>query len=129
MEEIKKFKQYLDEAEQADKVSENIEETDTQSESRMTKQALREKIKAEILSTLREEEGDEEEAEVEDVEVDVKAPAKPSSEPGLTSEEMEIQNSLKRAYDTAVGIGDEKLANQIANSITFFTKTHVVPRD
>lgn len=132
MEEIKKFKQYLDEAEQADKVSENIEETDTQSESRMTKQALREKIKAEILSTLREEEGDEEEAEVEDVEdvdIDVKAPAETSSEPGLTSDEMEIQNSLKRAYDTAVSIGDEKLSNQIANSITFFTKTHVVPRD
>ena len=132
MEEIKKFKQYLDEAEQADKVSENIEETDTQSESRMTKQALREKIKAEILSTLREEEGDEEEAEVEDVEdvdIDVKAPAETSSEPGLTSDEMEIQNSLKRAYDTAVSIGDEKLSTQIANSITFFTKTHVVPRD
>jgi len=42
---------------------------------------------------------------------------------------MEIQNSLKRAYDTAISIGDEKLSNQIANTITFFTKTHIVPRD
>mgnify|MGYP003665405044 CR=1 FL=1 len=64
-----------------------------------------------------------------DVDIDVEAPAKTTSEPGLTSDEMEIQNSLKRAYDTAVSIGDEKLSNQIANSITFFTKTHVVPRD
>ena len=161
---------------------ENIEEMDTHSEDadvasnfkegKMTKQALKEKIKAEILSTLSEadddderdkntyfgadakdkikqrrekavdflekhkekyglKEDEDEDVDVEDVDVDidVEAPAETSSEPGLTSDEMEIQNSLKRAYDTAVSIGDEKLSNQIANSITFFTKTHVVPRD
>ena len=121
-------------------VTDNVEEVDTHSEDedvafkegKMTKQALKEKIKAEILSTLSEADEDEiEDVDVEDVDVDidVEAPAETSSEPGLTSDEMEIQNSLKRAYDTAVSIGDEKLSNQIANSITFFTKTHVVPRD
>ena len=146
MKEITAFRNYLNEGldKKADKVEENIEEMDTHSEDadvvsnfkegKMTKQALKEKIKAEILSTLSEADEDEVEdvdVDVEDVDVDidVEAPAETSSEPGLTSDEMEIQNSLKRAYDTAVSIGDEKLSNQIANSITFFTKTHVVPRD
>ena len=186
MKEITAFRNYLNEGldKKADKVEENIEEMDTHSEDadvssnfkegKMTKQALKEKIKAEILSTLSEADDDDErdkntyfgadaedkikqrrekavdflekhkekyglkedededvDVDVEDVDVDidVEAPAETSSEPGLTSDEMEIQNSLKRAYDTAVSIGDEKLSNQIANSITFFTKTHVVPRD
>ena len=143
MKEITAFRNYLNEGldKKDDKVEENIEEVDTHSEDadvasnfkegKMTKQALKEKIKAEILSTLKEADEDEIEDEIEDVDVDidVEAPAETSSEPGLTSDEMEIQNSLKRAYDTAVSIGDEKLSNQIANSITFFTKTHVVPRD
>ncbi len=144
MKEITTFRNYLNEGldKKADKVEENIEEMDTHSEDadvasnfkegKMTKQALKEKIKAEIISTLNEADEDEvEDVDVEDVDVDidVEAPVKTSTEPGLTSDEMEIQNSLKRAYDTAVSIGDEKLSNQIANSITFFTKTHVVPRD
>ena len=143
MKEITAFRNYLNEGldKKDDKVEENIEEVDTHSEDedvasnfkegKMTKQALKEKITAEILSTLKEADEDEIEDEIEDVDVDidVEAPAETSSEPGLTSDEMEIQNSLKRAYDTAVSIGDEKLSNQIANSITFFTKTHVVPRD
>mgnify|MGYP003656833825 CR=1 FL=1 len=143
MKEITAFRNYLNEGldKKDDKVEENIEEVDTHSEDedvasnfkegKMTKQALKEKIKAEILSTLKEADEDEIEDEIEDVDVDidVEAPAETTSEPGLTSDEMEIQNSLKRAYDTAVSIGDEKLSNQIANSITFFTKTHVVPRD
>ena len=111
-----------------------FEKAISHAKSKMTKKDLKEKIKAEILSTLSEADEDEVEdvdVDVEDVDVDidVEAPAETSSEPGLTSDEMEIQNSLKRAYDTAVSIGDEKLSNQIANSITFFTKTHVVPRD
>lgn len=98
--------------------------------SKMTKKDLKEKIKSEILSTLSEAEEDEIE-DVEDIkiDVDVEAPSESEAEPGLTKEEMEIQNSLKRAYDTAISIGDEKLSNQIANTITFFTKTHIVPRD
>jgi hypothetical protein len=81
-----------------------------------------------------------EEAEEEDVEVDIEdeieADAEPEMEPemdaapeaGLSQDEQEIQNSLKLAYDNAVAIGDDKLADQIGNSITFFTRTHVVER-
>jgi hypothetical protein len=47
---------------------------------------------------------------------------------GLTPEEETIQSSLKTAYDNAVAMGDQKLADQIGNSITFFTRTHVVER-
>jgi len=64
--------------------------------------------------------------DVEDeVSVDVEEPAEPA---GLSSDEQEIQDNLKMAYDNAVAIGDQKLADQIGNSITFFTRTHVVER-
>ena len=135
------IKDFMDAYKEGGYMDDYIKEVDTHSEDedvasnfkegKMTKKALKEKIKAEILSTLKEADEDEIEDEIEDVDVDidVDAPAETSSEPGLTSEEMEIQNSLKKAYDTAVSIGDEKLSNQIANTITFFTKTHIVPRD
>lgn len=111
---------------------------------KMTKSKLKEKIREEILSALNEEENfealldedkkeDKEEEDEMDTEVDVDmdvATEEPTPAPasGLSAEEQEIQNSLKIAYDNAAAIGDEKLANQIGNSITFFTRTHVVER-
>jgi phage terminase small subunit len=76
-----------------------------------------------------EEEAPAEEAPAEeemDAEVNVDVEASPAQ--GLSAEEQEIQNSLKIAYDSASAIGDQKLADQIGNSITFFTRTHVVER-
>ena len=70
------------------------------------------------------EEDEEIEAEIEDVPLD--EPSTPQS--GLSAEEQEVQNSLKIAYDNAVSMGDQKLADQIGNSITFFTRTHIVER-
>jgi hypothetical protein len=73
--------------------------------------------------------GDEEETPAEeemDAEVNVDVEAAPAQ--GLSAEEQEIQNSLKIAYDNAAAIGDQKLADQIGNSITFFTRTHIVER-
>jgi hypothetical protein len=61
-----------------------------------------------------------------DAEVNVDVEAAPAQ--GLSAEEQEIQNSLKIAYDNAAAIGDQKLADQIGNSITFFTRTHIVER-
>ena len=61
-----------------------------------------------------------------DAEVNVDVESAPAQ--GLSAEEQEIQNSLKIAYDSAAAIGDQKLADQIGNSITFFTRTHVVER-
>ena len=104
--------------------------------SKMSKSELKEKIREEILSALNEEmpldEAKEDEEEVDaEVDVDVEEPAmdaEPAQSQGLTAEEQEIQNSLKIAYDSAASIGDQKLADQIGNSITFFTRTHVVER-
>ena len=45
------------------------------------------------------------------------------------AERMALERRLlKTAYDNATAMGDEKLAAQIGNSLTFFTRTHVVER-
>ena len=93
---------------------------------------LKAKIKEDIISLLQEEEEEDVEAEIEDeVDVDIEEPAVDAvsgGDEGLSADEKEIQDSLKLAYDNAVAIGDTKLADQIGNSITFFTRTHVVER-
>lgn len=105
----------------------------------MKKSELKAKIREEILAALNEEEIEEmpldeaKEDEEVDAEVDVAVEepamdAESAPSQGLTAEEQEIQNSLKIAYDNAAAIGDQKLADQIGNSITFFTRTHVVER-
>jgi hypothetical protein len=84
--------------------------------------------------SLREEEEDEEvelEADVEDTEVedageiDVEA----NAEVGITGDKKEVQDNLEAALEAAKALGDQKLADQIGNSITFFTRTHVVGKD
>ena len=108
--------------------------------SKTTVSELKAQIKEIILASLAEEEPVAEAEEDEEVEVDIEdeieADAEPEMEPemdaapevGLSKDEQEIQDSLKLAYDNAVAIGDDKLADQIGNSITFFTRTHVVER-
>ncbi|MDB4549403.1 hypothetical protein N9Z86_00615 [bacterium] len=99
---------------------------------------LKAKIKEDIISLLQEdeieyetplEEKEEVEIDIED-EVEIEEPKLDASvaQTGLSDDEKEIQDALKLAYDNAVAIGDEKLADQIGNSITFFTRTHVVER-
>jgi hypothetical protein len=122
--------------------TEEVTEEEIQEEvpsSKMKVSELKVKIKEDIISLLNEEdeeidaaadeiEPDDAEIDVEDeVEADVEVPA-PSSDAGLSKDEQDIQDSLKVAYDKAVSIGDEKLADQIGNSITFFTRSHVVER-
>ena len=41
----------------------------------------------------------------------------------------EIQNHLESALELAREIGDKKLVDQIGNTITFFTRAHIVARD
>lgn len=99
--------------------------------SKMKISELKAKIREDIISLLNEEEEEEAEVEVEDeVEVDIEEPALDADEAqeGLSADEKEIQDSLKIAYDNAIAIGDKKLADQIGNSITFFTRSHVVER-
>ena len=121
-------------------VAENVEEIQEESpSSKMKVSELKSKIKEDIISLLQEDEIEyetpleEEEEEVEiDIEdkVEVEEPELDASvaQTGLSDDEKEIQDALKLAYDNAQAIGDEKLADQIGNSITFFTRTHVVER-
>jgi len=110
---------------------------------------LKSKIRNEILDTLSEAEEDvdvdidaEEEVDVDvDVEdevsvaaggddIEIERPAvKAKVEVGLSPEEEIVQDSLKAAMDAADALGNEKLADQIGNTITFFTREYVVGRN
>ena len=48
---------------------------------------------------------------------------------GLSPEEEIVQDSLKAAMDAADALGNDKLADQIGNTITFFTREYVVGRN
>lgn len=103
--------------------------------SKMKVSELKDKIKTEILSTLSEEEEVDVDVDVED-EVEVEAGAddieierpgvKTTIDVGLSPEEEVVQDSLKAAMDAANELGNQKLADQIGNTITFFTREFVV---
>ena len=99
---------------------------------------LKAKIKEQILAELSLSEAEEEvdvDVDVEDeVDVDVEADdieiekkgTDIKVEVGLYPEEELIQDSLKAAMDAANSLGNDKLADQIGNTITFFTREYVV---
>ena len=64
-------------------------------------------------------------AEADDIEIERKG-VKAKVEVGLSPEEEIIQDSLKAAMDAANSLGNDKLADQIGNTITFFTREYVV---
>jgi len=76
--------------------------------------------------------------EVEDeVDIDIESPEPMDTPTGginvtqnadadLTGTEKELQDNLEAALEAAKKIGDEKLQQQIGNSLTFFTRQHVV---
>ena len=97
---------------------------------------LKDKIKTEIISNLSEAEEDvdvdidvedevEVDAEADDIEIERKG-VKAKVEVGLSPEEEIVQDSLKAAMDAAQALGSDKLADQIGNTITFFTRQFVV---
>jgi len=97
---------------------------------------LKDKIKTEIVSALSEAEEDvdvdidvEDEVEVEagadDIEIE-RPGVKTTVDVGLSPEEEVVQDSLKAAMDAANELGNQKLADQIGNTITFFTREFVV---
>ncbi len=64
-------------------------------------------------------------AEADDIEI--KRPGvKATIDVGLSPEEEVVQDSLKAAMDAASQLGNDKLADQIGNTITFFTREYVV---
>ena len=48
---------------------------------------------------------------------------------GLSKEEKVVQDSLQAAMEAANSLGNQKLADQIGNTITFFTREYVVGRN
>ena len=106
--------------------------------SKMKVSELKAKIKEQILAELTLSEADEEvdvDIDVEDeVEVDAGADdikierpgVKTTIDVGLSPEEEIVQDSLKAAMDAANELGSQKLADQIGNTITFFTRQFVV---
>lgn len=70
---------------------------------------------------------DEVDVDVEADDIEIEKPAtKVKVEVGLSPEEELIQDSLKAAMDAANSLGNDKLADQIGNTITFFTREYVV---
>ena len=106
--------------------------------SKMKVSELKAKIKEQILAELSLSEAEEEvdvdidvedevevEAGADDIEIERKG-VKAKVEVGLSPEEEIIQDSLKAAMDSANALGNDKLADQIGNTITFFTREYVV---
>jgi len=124
------------EEEEAVAVAENTEEVTEETTSKMKVSELKAKIKEDILSVLSEaEEEVDVDVDVEDeVEVDAEADdieierpgVKTTVDVGLSPEEEVVQDSLKAAMDAANELGNQKLADQIGNTITFFTREFVV---
>jgi hypothetical protein len=73
---------------------------------------------------------DEVDVDVEGDDIEIERPAvKAKVNVGLSPEEEIIQDSLKAAMDAADAIGNDKLGDQIGNTITFFTREYVVGRN
>ncbi len=100
----------------------------------MKKEELKKQIREEILSNLSEkkkkDKAEEPEVEITDdtEETETTEPA-PAKDFGVDPKIQTLQNALKAAYDAAKDMGDEKLETQIGNTITYFTRAHVVKKD
>ena len=106
--------------------------------SKMRVSELKAKIREDILSTLNEDEDvdvdvdfeDEVKVDAEGDDIEIEKPAvKAKVQVGLSPEETIVQDSLKAAMDAADALGNDKLADQIGNTITFFTREYVVGRN
>lgn len=85
-----------------------------------------------MLSEAKDEEVADEEVEVTD-DFSIEEPQGPggidvtqNANADLTGTKKEIQDNLEAALEAARTLGDEKLATQVGNTITFFNKQHVV---
>jgi hypothetical protein len=131
-----------------DPKNESMHSDDDKKKGKMKMSELKAKIREDILSVLSEQEDDVDvdvdvddeveadvdvdvqdtvsvDAEGDDIEIEKKA-VKAKIQVGLSPEEEIVQDSLKAAMDAANALGNEKLADQIGNTITFFTREYVV---
>ena len=70
----------------------------------------------------------EKEVDVEDEEVESDIEVK-TSVPGESADEDAVLGLLTKAQEEAEKMGDEKLLDQIGNTITYFTRAHIVKSD
>ena len=125
------------------KEKEEVKEVEEITETpKLTKEGLRDMIKEKITAILNEESLDEaEEVEVKndekvkvdiekEVDVDdksVESDIEVKSElPGEDADTAAVLGLLTKAQDEAVAMGDDVLMDQIGNTITYFTRKHVV---
>ena len=102
----------------------------------MIRNAFLNETEIEEIDMLEAEEEDKEEVEVDAEEIDVDTDAETAdagevdveadAEVEMTGDTKEVQDNLQAALEAAKALGDQKLVDQIGNSITFFTRTHVV---
>jgi len=135
------LKKYLTE----NKLNEAVEAEEAPKSNKMKKSELKEMIRQAMLAETEvfEAEGDTEEV---DVEADAEeAPAEDTETTDVTVDDTEtmdttttaeldpnakaVQDALTQAIEAAKALGDKKLADQIGNSITFFTRQHVVGKE
>jgi hypothetical protein len=117
---------------------------------KMKKSELKEMIRAAMLAEMeveetevfeaeKDEEADEIEVEDEDIEVDTDIDAdmemdadvdginvKQDADAELGGTKGDVQDNLEAALEAAKSLGDDKLVDQIGNTLTFFTRQHVV---
>ncbi len=107
--------------------SPDLEETSMSK--KYTKSALRKHVREQILAELEEVKKKKSAPEPElELPSDLPSEEAPISEPSTGGDVLEMQRILKQAYDTAAQMGDQKLVDQIGNTITFFTRTHVLDK-
>jgi hypothetical protein len=105
-------------------------------ESSITKSALKQKIREMVLDEAKKKKKDtpEDVAPQEDTNMDIEASIEDtdaitpevSTEVDIDPKVKAIQDSLNKALANAKALGDEKLVNQIGNTITMLVRTQVV---
>ena len=104
------------------------------------KEKIKELVHASLDETKKKKKEPEDVAPQEDVDIDLnmeEPPAEPTTEPTDTMTPTDggmdidptvksIQDSLQKAYASAKQLGDEKLMNQIGNTITMLVRTQVL---
>ena len=70
----------------------------------------------------------EKDVEIDDESVESDIEVK-GSMPGENADEVAVQSLLMKAQEEAAKLGDEKLTDQIGNTITYFTRAHVATVD
>jgi hypothetical protein len=98
----------------------------------MKRSELKEIIKAAMLKEADELEIDEAKKDEKEDDIEIDPEVDPEVDMGGDDMDMsgggdsEVLNHLEAALESAQSIGDEKLINQIGNTITFYTRQYVV---